>query len=201
MSPIHPLPSVALAALLSLAAPVSTGLAAGTGPRAVCAAPGSRIVGSSPSSLGTTVAGPSPSALGPTVVPLQPTRPEVAGTGSVVLTMAGSPYGIAVASDGRYRTRVVVRLAGLPPREGARYVAWAATPSLERAVRLGSVESGEARIEATLEWNQFLVFVTAEADPGGERWEGPILFTAMSPSGKMHPKAGHGIFESYSYLC
>ena len=139
--------------------------------------------------------------LDPTVVPLETTRPEVAGSGSVSLAMAGSPYGVAVASDGRYRTHLTVHLAGLLPREDVVYVAWAATPSLDRVARLGSVVSGSAEIEATVEWNKFLVFVTAEESADVERWRGPILMTAMSPSGKMHPKAGHGIFESYSYLC
>lgn len=171
------------------------------------AAPGPVPALAAPATGAPTTAAPSPAAVtappacpDPTVVPLAPTRPEVAGSGEVALVMAGSPYGVAVSTDGRYRTRITVRLEGLLPRPGATHVVWAATPSLGEVARLGTVESGAATIDAVLEWNQFLVFVTAETTPG-ERWEGPILFTAMSPSGKMHPKAGHGIFESYSYLC
>lgn len=177
---------LAAGAILALAAPAGSAASAVASPRAPTRAS----------------AEPAPAACpDPTVVPLAPTRPEVAGYGEVALVMADSPYGVAVSTDGRYRTRLAVRLEGLLPRPGATYVVWAATPSLDGVARLGTVESGAATIDATVEWNQFLVFVTAEASPGGERWEGPILFTAMSPSGKMHPKAGHGIFESYSYLC
>lgn len=144
---------------------------------------------------------PDPTVQDPTVVALEPTGPAVGGRGSVELRMAGSPYGVTVSSDGRYVTDVRVTLEGLRPYEDRRYVVWATTADLDDTVKLGVVDSADGRVRGTLGWNQFLVFVTIERDPTVERWAGPIVFTAMSPSGKMHTKAGHGVFESYSYLC
>jgi len=137
----------------------------------------------------------------PTVVPLEPTGPTVGGAGAVELRMASSPYGVTVSADGRYVTDLRVVLEGLRPYADASYVVWATTPNLDEIAKLGVVDGSGGRVEGTVSWNQFLVFVTVEPDPAVERWTGAIVFTAMSPSGKMHTKAGHGVFEAYSYLC
>lgn len=137
----------------------------------------------------------------PTVVPLEPTGPTVGGRGAVELRMASSPYGVTVSADGRYVTDLRVALEGLRPYPDASYVVWATTPNLDEVAKLGVVDGSGGRVAGTVAWNQFLVFVTVEPDPGVERWTGAIVFTAMSPSGKMHTKAGHGVFEAYSYLC
>lgn len=147
----------------------------------------------------------------PARCPLDPVRVEMTATlaahgaaGHVEITATGSPYGIAVDSEGRTVSDLTVVVRRLPPRADAGYVVWAATPDLDRVAKLGVVPGEEpvgAVVTGEVAWNQFLVFVSAEADPAVERWEGPIVLTAMSPSGKLHTMAGHGIFEAYSYLC
>lgn len=144
---------------------------------------------------------PDPTVPDPTVVALEPTGPAVGGRGSVELRMADSPYGVTVSSDGRYVTDVRVALERLRPWPDRSYVVWATTPNLDEVAKIGVVDGAAGRVRGTVAWNQFLVFVTLEPDPTVGRWTGPIVFTAMSPSGKMHTKAGHGVFESYSYLC
>lgn len=139
---------------------------------------------------------------------LDPVRVEMVATirgrgaeGTIEMLMASSPYGISVSDDGRYVTDLAVSLSGFRAFEGVTYVLWTTTPDLAQVMKLGSFDAGPTRITGQVEWNQFLVFVTAEASAEAERWEGPILMTGMSPSGKMHPKAGHGPFEMFSYLC
>lgn len=144
---------------------------------------------------------PDPVVPDPTVVALEPTGPTVGGGGTVELRMADSPYGVTVSSDGRYVTDVRVTLERLRPWSDRSYVVWATTPDLDEAAKIGVVDGTAGRAHGTVAWNQFLVFVTLERDPAVESWTGPIVLTAMSPSGKMHTKAGHGPFESYSFLC
>jgi len=130
----------------------------------------------------------------PEEVRLQPTQNAPGGRGRMILTPAVSAYGIAVDAEGRHRYEVRLEIEVLRRREGASYVVWAATPELDRVARLGVLGDGN-RIEGEVAWNKFLVFVSEEAVPDGERWAGPILLTGLSPSGRMHTMAGHGPFE------
>jgi len=122
------------------------------------------------------------------------------------MALENSPFGVAVSARGVYRYRVSIEVTRLRRRPARRYVAWAATPDLGQVRRLGVV-ARNAPLSATLAWNQFLVFVTAEPESPddstgvGARWTGPILLTALSPSGYMHTMAGHGIFEAHTALC
>ena len=79
-------------------------------------------------------------------------------------------------------------------RRGASYVVWAAKPELDEFVQLG-VLGPSGQLTGREAWNKFMVFVSEETDPGVERWEGRILLTGLSPSGRMHTMAGHGPFE------
>ena len=56
----------------------------------------------------------------------------------------------------------------------------------------------EGRLTATITYNKFLVFVTAEASADVERWAGPILLRGASASARMHTMAGHGPFMTES---
>ena len=114
--------------------------------------------------------------------------------GTMVLRMGASPYGVAVEPDGSYRLRVEVAVEGLRSRDGVHHVVWAATPELDRHVRLGTLGS-DGRVAGVLAWNKFLVFVTAEASAEPESWSPEILLSALSPSGRMHTMAGHGPFS------
>lgn len=130
----------------------------------------------------------------PEIVRLQPTQSAPGALGRMVLTPTESAYGIAVDAEGRQRFDIRLEIERLRRRDGATYVAWAATPELDRVARLGVLGS-EGRIDGRVAWNKFLVFVSEERVPDGERWAGPILLTGLSPSGRMHTMAGHGPFE------
>lgn len=176
-------------ALLAAAAPAAGGAFAGEGP----ASP----VGSASLAGGTLGGDPPPGpgcSLDPEVVELRPTQNAPAGRGRMTLMPADSPYGVAVDATGRQVYEIVLEVDRLRRRPGASWVAWAATPELDRVARLG-ILADSARVRGRVAWNKFLVFVSEEPDPGVERWTGPILLTGLSPSGRMHTMAGHGPFE------
>lgn len=135
-------------------------------------------------------------------IDMVPTR-QVVGTGLARgvtdVTFDTSPFGVDVAPDGSYRTTLHVRVDGLPARSSGRFVAWATTPSLDQAVRVGTLDD-EGYTKGIVEWNKFLLLVTLEPDEeagsGAEAgWSGPIVMRGMSRSGRMHTMAGHGPFE------
>lgn len=139
-------------------------------------------------------------AAGPLVVPLEPTLKGRGATGSVALTMSPSPFTISVDGSGRYRYRLDVAVTKIRRRSGRNHVAWVATPDLRQVESLGSLDE-EGRTSGSTTFIQFLIFVTEEAGQNKGRWAGPILLTAVSPSGRMHTMAGHGIFEGHTALC
>lgn len=130
----------------------------------------------------------------PEEVPLRPTQDGVGAEGRMALRMSDSPYGVTVSSDGRYVLHVTVEVSRLRRRPGAAYVVWAATPELDRVVKLGAL-GDDARVAGDISFNKFLVFVSEETSADVETWSGPILLTGLSPSGRMHTMAGHGPFE------
>lgn len=138
--------------------------------------------------------------LPPGRVELDPTRSGVGFEGWMELTFARSPHGVAVAPDGRYVYDVVLGVRSQRTIEGRTLVAWATTPELDQVRRLG-ILGEEMSVSAQVDWNKFLVLVTAETSAELDRWQGPILLTGMSPSGKMHTMAGHGIFEAHGIGC
>lgn len=131
---------------------------------------------------------------------LQATSAGLGAAGYLELAMAASPFGITVSEDGRYVYDITIAVDRLRRRSDEVYVAWATTPELDRVVRLG-VLGEDGIVRGRLEWNKFLVLVSAEASARGERWEGPILLTGTSPSGLMHTMRGHGIFEAHGIGC
>ncbi len=154
-------------------------------------------------------AGPAP---GPDAVPvceaapqrvdLEPTGNAPGASGWMELRFANAPHGVAVTEDGSYRYEVSVRVASVSAnrRSSGTLVAWAATPSLDRHVNLGTV-GDDGLAEGEVSWNKFLVFVTSESSPDVDTWQGPILMKATSPSGNMHTMAGHGIFQQHGIGC
>jgi hypothetical protein len=144
-------------------------------------------------------------------IDLVPTR-RVPGTGaaegSAQVMFARSPFGIAVSPEGSYQQALDIRVTGLRARADGAFVVWAATSDLEQAARLGALDLSpnvrtEARLQATVDWNKFLVIVSFESrtateiatEAGADRWQGPIVMRGMSRSGMMHTMAGHGPFE------
>lgn len=129
----------------------------------------------------------------PFAIQLVPTAHANGATGEVELRFADSPFGVTVTPDGHHRYDATLRTLGLAS-PGRALVAWAATPNLARVSRLGTLD-GRGRLDATIDYNKFLVFVTAEESADAETWSGPILLRGISPSGRMHTMAGHGPFQ------
>lgn len=139
-------------------------------------------------------------AVAPNRVELRATGRAPGASGYMDLRFGSAPFGVAVTEDGSYRYRISVRVTSVPPTADGTLVAWAATPELDRHVSLGAVGE-DGVVEGEVSWNKFLVFVTSEASPEVDRWQGPILMTGTSPSGNMHTMAGHGIFEQHGIGC
>lgn len=120
---------------------------------------------------------------------------NASGVGEV--TLAQSPFGVALSPAGTYRQALSVRVDGLPTADDGEYVLWVTTPQLDEIRRVGPVEMA-GTVEARVDWNKFLVVVTLEPEPasGAETWEGPVVLRGMSRSGRMHTMAGHGPFQA-----
>jgi len=134
---------------------------------------------------------------GPETVPMRPTQSAPGSRGSLTLTQPSSPFGIRVDADGTQAYRISVQVERLRKRPGATYVAWVAKPELDEYVRLGTLGDSN-RVEGSVVWNQFLVFVSEEADANAETWAGAIVLTGISPSSRLHTMAGHGPFDDVS---
>lgn len=136
--------------------------------------------------------------LDPERIPLTPAGSDRGFSGYFEIVFASSPFGVTVSRDGHSVYDVRVQLETARRRDALpTLVAWVTTPDLDQHVKLGVVDD-DMRVAGRVDWNKFLVFVTAEQSADVDRWQGPILLTAMSPSGWMHTMAGHGIFESYA---
>ncbi len=133
--------------------------------------------------------------LTPEVVRLSGTQSAPGSRGSMVLTQPGSPFEITVDADGFQTFDIEIQVDQLRRRNGAVYVVWAAKPELDEYVQLGTLPE-DNRLVGQVAWNQFLVFVSEEASADVERWQGPIVLTGLSPSGRLHTMAGHGPFEA-----
>lgn len=136
------------------------------------------------------------SARDPVRIPMSASSRARGASGTMVLRLGASPFGVAVEPDGSYRYHLEVELRGLRERDDLHHVVWAATPELDEHRRIGTVSNGEeGGVEGTISWNKFLVFVTEEQTPRPDSWSGRILLSALSPSGRMHTMAGHGPFS------
>lgn len=209
------LATVLVAATTVLAAPVTglpgpsadlpearaRGILPGVGPAGVAAAAPSPGVATGRFPAGVAAATPCTApAPSPTRVALRPTQNAPAARGHMDLLPSPSPYGVTVSRDGRTVYDVTIQAETLPARRGLHYVAWATTPELDEVRKLG-VLGDDLRAGGRVDWNKFLVLVTAERSADVERWEGPILLTGISPSGLMHTMRGHGIFEAHGVGC
>lgn len=126
-------------------------------------------------------------------LPLIPTDHSDGTIGVVQLRLAPSPFGVTVTPDGRYRYDVRVELARAAAGRGRVYVAWAVTPDLSQRKRIGVV-GPDGSTAGQVDWNKFLILVTAEPSADVQTWSDPILMTAMSPSGRLETMAGEAIF-------
>lgn len=133
--------------------------------------------------------------LTPEVVRLSGTQSAPGSRGSMTLTQPGSPFEITVDEGGFQTFDIEIQVEQMRKRRGAVYVAWAAKPELDEWVQLGTLGE-DNRLAGRVAWNQFLIFVSEEASADVERWQGPIMLTGLSPSGRLHTMAGHGPFEA-----
>ncbi len=128
-----------------------------------------------------------------------PSAPQSAGEAR--LQFASSPFGIAVAADGRAIYDVRITASGLPSPStvGAysAFVAWAVTTDLKEWVRLGSVTNG-TNVVGSLQMNKFLLVITAEASASVAMHAGPTMLHGTSPSGWLQSFLTHPLFRGIS---
>ena len=116
-------------------------------------------------------------------------RPDVpSASGTAELGRAASPFDVALTAGGSQRYDVTLDLSGLPPPESlgpyAAYVAWVAAPSLDPERKLGVVTNGRTRV-GEVDWDKFLVFVTAERSGDVTTRAGRLVLRGFSPSIRM----------------
>lgn len=119
------------------------------------------------------------------------------GCGLAELVGAWSPFGLAVMRSGHLEQELRLVL-DLPPAEGeARYVAWVATPALDRIVALGTITPGEP-FAAPVHWNKMVIVVSREdraPATDAPRWSGPVVLLGRSRSALLENLMGHSIFR------
>lgn len=133
------------------------------------------------------------------------------GCGLAELVGAWSPFGLGVMRSGHLdqELRLVVDLPPLeggstappdgapPPQADPRYVAWMATPDLDRIEALGTVTPG-VRFAVPVHWNKIMIVVSREdGAPAADqaRWGGPIMLIGRSRSALLENLMGHSIFR------
>ena len=113
----------------------------------------------------------------------RPDLPGVAGTAE--LGRASSPFDVALSPAGSQRYAVTLDLAGLPSPGSLGpftvYVAWLAAPSLDPIRKLGVVRNGRTPL-GEVDWDKFLIFVTAEASASVGSQQGRLVLRGFSPS-------------------
>lgn len=144
---------------------------------------------------------PPPAEAGPRIYEfdLRPTSRARAATGTGRLQLAWSPFGIAVDRDGFlvYDLRLATDRLVDPSRLGpyATYVAWIASPDLDRIEKLGDLAEGGRLTARVASWNKFLVLVTAEPGADVPRRTGPVVLQGRSPSGFMASFQSHELYN------
>lgn len=137
-------------------------------------------------------------ASGPFDIPLFATKTAPEARGAARLVYAPSPFGVTVSADGHARYDVIVTAAHLPAPstlgEYTAYVAWAATPDLREWKRLGAVANGTTTV-GPVEYNKFLLVITAEARDTVASRTGPTVLHGTSPSGWLQSFLSHPLFR------
>lgn len=142
-----------------------------------------------------------PAFFDPGRIALEPTRSGIGFAGSVELRFAASPFGVALSPDGHHRYDLRIRVETERRTDALPVlVAWVVTPDLQERRKLGVI-GDDLQISGRVDWNKFLIVVSAEESADVDTWQGPLLLTGRSPSGWMHTMAGHGIFEAGYGFC
>lgn len=139
--------------------------------------------------------------LGPYDIKLLNTPNAPAAKGTARLVWAPGPFGVTVTADGRASYDVQLELEGLPEPSSigafSTYVAWAATTNLDHWHRLGTVRNGRSTV-GQVEFNKFLLVITAEEDSLGTERRGPTVLHGISPSGWLQSMVTHPLFRGIS---
>ena len=115
---------------------------------------------------------------------LVPTVAFEAARGRILLERPDSPFGVAVARDGKPRHELRAEVDGLPASRDTFFVAWLVTEFLEPVRSLGVIRNGVTELgEVSL--NKFRVLITAEADTSVIEREGPLVLRGSSPSSRL----------------
>ncbi len=108
--------------------------------------------------------------------------------GMLELAPVRSPFGVAVAADGRLRHHLVARVESLPPPSAlgayTHYVAWGYDLSLGDERRLGVVGNGRTLL-GEVPHERFRLLVSAERSASPARRSGRLVLRATSPSALM----------------
>ena len=119
---------------------------------------------------------------------LVPTPDLRAATGRLDFTSPPGPFAVSPTIDGHAQYRLTAVVEGLPSPaslgEYRVYVAWAATLSLDREVRLGEVRNGRNEL-GEIAIDQFRVFVSAERSASVDRRSGRLVLRAVAPTARL----------------
>ena len=136
--------------------------------------------------------------LGPYDIKLLNTPRTPTAQGTARLVFAPSPFGVTVTADGRSSYDVQLSLTGLPDPTTlgpySAYVAWVTTTNLDKWHRLGAVGNGSSTV-GQVEYNKFLLVITAEKDSAVTEHKGPTVLHGISPSGWLQSLITHPLFR------
>jgi FtsP/CotA-like multicopper oxidase with cupredoxin domain len=111
-------------------------------------------------------------------------------TAYIELARTPSAFGTQVTSDGRQRYDAQLTVRGLPDPttlgQWTTYVAWLTTPTLFPEEKLREVGNGTFAL-GTIDWNKFLIIISAERSAATEERTGRIVLRGVSPSSRMQP--------------
>lgn len=107
---------------------------------------------------------------------LIPTPDLMDASGTAAMGRVNTPFGVAVSSNGRHAYYMTIEVDGLPEPSTlgpyTTYVAWATTPVFDPVIKLGEVRNGVTRAQR-IDFNKFLVLVSAESSASVQQREGP----------------------------
>ena len=110
--------------------------------------------------------------------------------GRVELGRKPGPFTVDVTADGHLRYTPTLTLEGLGPPASlgkfAAYVAWVASPAMERIERLGVVTNGRT-VLPPVTLDKFFILITAEASAVPREMRGRMVLRGMSPSTRLQP--------------
>ncbi len=130
---------------------------------------------------------------------MRPTSRAPGARGRGNIDLAWSPFGLSVTADGYLVYDMVLQFEGLLPANrfgpDIGYVAWIASPRLDRIEKLGVIDQSNELSARLNSWNKFMILVTAERNPlEAATRGGPVLLRGMSPSGLVESFQSHELF-------